>query len=307
MAAADVTSLQLKYASPSVIEFAAYADHYLGEHGPASVNDLRDTFGQLCRSPDTITAPVNAHLQRILDNPCYYGNESDEATDGLTMKVWSGRHFDLQVVPSHTGIFWYNHATPKVASGPIANFSANALLAFPQTQGLELEWYKLAEGASFDRFDKTLRIERDGTEQIGQNDVVFVEAERRMLKYALSKDNSCVMLTTAQTVMQIVSFDPRSLHKMGATLASNQHSQLCSMLDLLRRSPADTSSEGLTRVARTHTNHQVRWAATRALWRHDPAGAVNLMHILATQDPHVFVRRAARAGLSMAGSNNDKV
>lgn len=285
--------MRMSFAPAPMMAFAEHAERYLLEYPDAPLSDLTDGLKEVFQAPGALSSLVNSYLQTVLDDPAFSG-------DGLVgeslFTLWYSDILALRLVRDRVDVFSFS---PKTTTNTLASYSSDALVMFMRPGVTMLDWYRLADGASFDRVDETLEISHHRTEHVEPGDVVFVNAALEFPNFEILDGDYCIVLTARKPVAQVVSFDAQSLRPLGASMACITASTLCTMLDLTRELSASAPIEPLSQLAH-HKDHHVRWSATRALWRHDRSAAVNVMQALASKDPHPFVRRAAKAGLAQA-------
>jgi HEAT repeats len=284
----------MQWAPPAIAGFVGEAHAALERHGPDHIAALAPRFRELFAQRTVLSELVNACLQRVLSGAMDNGDPAVNI-DMLLMcysPVMTLRAIkDRPDVPSFSAKPW---------RAALMNYPANTLILVVTPQPITVQWYCLDAGADFDVFDSTLRIRSDGSETVGNGDLIHVEARRRFPLLPERSDALYIALGSAPVNAQVVSFDPVTLAPLGASMASEDHSVLCVMLGLLDARRPDYPLAAVSDLT-AHPDHHVRWAAATALGKHSRHAALQVVQDMAAHDRHKFVRDAALRTLQHCG------
>jgi hypothetical protein len=282
----------MEWAPESVTDFVARAEQFLLTRGPDQLYLLAPEFTKLFSRRETITAIVNQYLQRIVD-----GVLEDSALIGKdSLMLRYAPHMVLRVIKERADVGAFS---AKPSGYQLTNYPSNTLILFVTDRPVEVDWYCLEEGASFDQFDASLRIRHESHEVFAPLSCMYVDAARRFPVFPQRDGNIVVVLSTSPACTQIVSFDDVTLRPLGASMASDITSIICVMLDLIKERGNAGAVDAIRELVQ-HPDHHVRWSATTALGKFDRGAALEVVRKLAAADPHKFVRDAARRTLAMA-------
>lgn len=281
----------MQWAPPPVREFMAHAQGMLQAHGPDHLPQLAAPLRALFTSPGMLEELVNAYLHRVLAGAMDGGDPGVQMdmlvlchTPVLSLRIIK----DRADVASLSGRPWH---------GTLVNYPCNTLVLLRGGAPVTMDWYCLQPGASFDVFDATLAIRHEATERHGDGSVLQVDARRRFPVLPEGRGTTWIALASAPVNAQIVSFDCATLRPLGASMAAEDHSVLCVLLEQLQPGAPDYPLPAVMALT-SHPDHHVRWAAVTALGRHDGAAALDAVRRLAATDAHRFVRSAARRTLA---------
>lgn len=283
-----MNDIRMQWTPAEVLLFIDEASTALNRYGPAHMAALAPAFGKLFRNTSLLTALVNAYLARVLSGHMDKGDPAI-SLDALVLchsPVLTLRIIKPGVQPRATG-----RAT-------LVSYPANTLLLVATPKPVAVGWYRLVDGADFDVFDATLKLRHDGVGTVANGALLYVDARCRFPHFPERPDAIYVALGSAPVNAQVVSFDPLTLAPLGASMASDDASALCVMLGLL--DPALPGyPTGAVKDLTGHPDHHVRWAAATALGRYERGVALDIVRTLAAQDPHRFIRAAARRTLQL--------
>lgn len=284
------TPIQMQWAPEPVRAFIMQAQAVLQRHGPDHLAVLAEPMRSLFGRPGVLEEVVNRYLRRVLDGAMDGG---DPCVQVDMLLLCHAPALSLRLIKDRADV-------TSLAREPwrdtLVNYPANTLVMARGGGPVTVDWYCLAPGASFDVFDATLAIRHDGTERYADGSVIQVDARRRFPVLPEGQGTTWIALASAPVNAQIVSFERGSLRPLGASMASEDHSVLCVMLELLAPQAPDYPLDAVLDLT-THPDHHVRWAAVAALGRHDGAAALDVVRALAAKDDHRFVRAAARRTL----------
>lgn len=285
-------NISMDWAPESVTDFVSRAEQFLLAHGPDALPLLEPDFTRMFSRRETITAIVNQYLQRIVD-----GVLEDSALIGKdSLMLRYAPHMVLRIIKDRADVSAFS-AQPT--NYQVTNYPSNTLVLFVTPGPVEVDWYCLEQGASFDRFDASLKIKHESTRLCQPMSCIYVDAARRFPVFPPSDGNIYVVLSTAPACTQIVSFEEDTLRPLGASMSSEVTSIICVMLDLIKERGNVAAIDAIRELV-GHHDHHVRWAATTALGKFDRAAALEVVRGLASGDPHKFIRDAARRTLAMA-------
>lgn len=283
-------TLKMEWAPAHVLAFAERVETHLAAHGSGGLAAFADEFRATFTAPGVLAAMLNGYLARALERMAFYG---DGVVGSDLLTVWYSEQLALRVVKDRSDIAALG---PSVPTDVLTNYPSDALVLFLTPTPTRVGWYALAPGADFDRFDASLAIVHEGDVLVEPGTVLHVQARERFPVIHPGAQDLCVVLTGRPNCAQIVSFDPRTLQPLGASMASEISSVLCTMLDVARGAQVPPASDGVVALTH-HDDHHVRWSAVGTLWRHHRELALPRVRTLAGDDPHPFVRKAARATL----------
>ncbi|HEX9173797.1 MAG TPA: HEAT repeat domain-containing protein [Telluria sp.] len=285
-------NISMDWAPESVTGFVTRAEQFLLARGPDALLLLERDFTAMFSRRATITAIVNQYLQRIVD-----GVLEDSALIGKdSLMLRYAPHMVLRVIKDRADVSAFS-AQPS--SYQVTNYPSNTLVLFITPEPVEVDWYCLEPGASFDRFDASLQIKHESRQLCQPMSCIYVDAAQRFPVFPPSEGNIYVVLSAAPACTQIVSFEEGTLRPLGASMSSEVTSIICVMLELIRERGNAAAIDAIRELV-AHQDHHVRWAATTALGKFDRCGALDVVRKLAADDPHKFIRDAARRTLEMA-------
>ncbi|WEF34455.1 HEAT repeat domain-containing protein [Pseudoduganella chitinolytica] len=288
----------MQWAPPPVRDFVTEAHAALQRHGPDHLPCLAAPLRALFDRPGMLAELVNCYLRRVASGAMDGGDPSIQVD---MLLLCHAPALSLRVIKDRADV-------ASLAARPwqetLVNYPANTLVLVRGAAPVTVQWYRLQPGARFDVFDATLAIRPDGIETYGDGSLIEVDARRRFPVLPEGQGATWIALASAPVNAQIVSFDRATLRPLGASMASEEHSVLCVLLELLDPAAPDYPLAAVTALT-THPDHHVRWAAVTALGRRDGAAALDIVRTLAQADRHRFVRNAARrtlARLATAGA-----
>jgi hypothetical protein len=285
-------NISMEWAPESVTDFVSRAEQFLLTRGPDKLYMLEPDFTPLFSRRETMTAIVNAYLQRIVD-----GWMEDSALVGKdALMIRYAPHMVLRVIKDRADVSAFS-AQPT--SYQLTNYPSNSLVLFVTQESVEVDWYCLEEGASFDQFDASLKIKHESRQVCPPLSCIYIDAAKRFPAFPQRDGNIYVVLSGAPACTQIVSFEDVTLRPLGASMSSDVTSIICVMLELIRER-GNGQAIGAIRELVDHRDHHVRWSATTVLGKFDGSSALEIVRKLAVQDPHKFIRDAARRTLAMA-------
>lgn len=285
-------NISMEWAPESVTDFVSRAEQFLLMRGPGALHLLERGFTSMFSRRETITAIVNQYLQRIVD-----GVLEDSALIGKdSLMLRYAPHMVLRVIKDRADVSAFS-AQPT--GYQVTNYPSNTLILFVTPDPVEVDWYCLEPGASFDRFDTSLKIRHEVRQLCQPMRCIYVDAARRFPVFPAREGHIYVVLSTAPACTQIVSFEDKTLRPLGASMSSEVTSIICVMLDLIRERGNAAAIDAIRELV-GHNDHHVRWAATKALGKFDRGAALQVVRRLASDDPHKFIRDAARRTLAMA-------
>jgi hypothetical protein len=285
-------NISMEWAPESVIDFVGRAEQFLLTRGPGELYLLAPDFTKMFSRRETITTIVKQYLQRIVD-----GVMEDSALIGKdSLMLRYAPHMVLRVIKDRADVSAFS-AQPS--NYQVTNYPSNTLVLFLTPDPVPVDWYCLEEGASFDRFDASLKIKHESRQVFQPLSCMYVDAAKRFPVFPQRDGNIYVVLSTAPACTQIVSFEDTTLQPLGASMSSDITSIICVMLDLIRARGNAGAIDAIRELV-GHRDHHVRWAATTALGKFDRSGALAVVRGLAANDPHKFIRDAARRTLAMA-------
>lgn len=285
----------MQWAPPPVREFVDAAHAALLRHGPDHLPCLADALRTLFDRPGLLAELVDCYLRRVAAGALDSG---DPCIQVDMLLLCHAPALSLRVIKDRADVA---SLAARPWQGTLVNYPANTLILVRGGAPVTVQWYCLQPGAQFDVFDATLAIRPDGTQTCGDGSLIEVDARRRFPVLPEGQGATWIALASAPVNAQIVSFDRDTLRPLGASMASEEHSVLCVLLDLLDPQASDYPLAAVTALT-AHPDHHVRWAAVTALGRHDGAAALDIVHTLADADRHRFVRSAARRTLARAAT-----
>ncbi|WP_181259121.1 HEAT repeat domain-containing protein [Pseudoduganella armeniaca] len=262
----------------------------LRQHGPDHLATLAEPLRALFGRPGMLEELVNCYLRRVLDGTMHGGDASVQVD---MLLLCHAPVLSLRVIKDRADV-------ASLAVRPwrdtLVNYPANTLILVRGGAPVTVDWYCLQPGATFDVFDASLAIRYESTERYADGSLIQVDARRRFPVLPEGRGVTWIALASAPVNAQIVSFERDTLRPLGASMASEDHSVLCVLLDLLEPHAPDYPLAAVLALT-AHPDHHVRWAAVTALGRHDGAAALGVVRALAAGDSHRFVRTAARRTL----------
>jgi hypothetical protein len=284
------TPILMQWAPEPVRAFVMQARAALQQHGPDHLPSLAEPMRALFGRPGVLEELVDCYLRRVLDGAMHGG---DPCIQVDMLLLCHGPALSLRVIKDRADV-------ASLAALPwrdtLVNYPSHTLILPRGGAPVTVDWYCLRPGASFDVFDATLAIRHETTERYAEGSLISVDARRRFPVLPEGQGVTWIALASAPVNAQIVSFDRDTLRPLGASMASEDHSVLCVLLDLLAPHAPDYPLAAVMDLT-AHPDHHVRWAAVTALGRHDGAAALPIVRALAAGDSHRFVRTAARRTL----------
>jgi hypothetical protein len=285
-------NISMEWAPESVTDFVTRAENFLLTRGPDDLYLLAPDFTKLFSRRETITTIVNRYLQRIVD-----GVMEDSVLIGKdSLMLRYAPHMALRVIKDRADVSAFS-AQPT--NYQLTNYPSNTLILFLTPDPVPVDWYCLEEGASFDQFDASLKIKHESHEVYQPLSCMYVDAAKRFPVFPQRDGNIYVVLSTAPACTQIVSFEDGTLRPIGASMSSDITSIICVMLNLIKERGQVGAIDAIRELV-GHRDHHVRWAATTALGKFDRYAALDVVRRLAADDPHKFIRDAARRTLAIA-------
>ncbi|WP_193615779.1 HEAT repeat domain-containing protein [Massilia sp. YMA4] len=284
------TPILMQWAPDPIRAFVRQAQAALQLHGPGHLASLAEPMRALFARPGLLEELMDRYLRRVLTGAMHGG---DPCVQVDMLLLCHTPALSLRVIKDRADV-------TSLAREPwrdtLVNYPSNTLVMVRGGGPVTVDWFCLAPGASFDVFDATLAIRHDGTERYVDGSVIHVDARHRFPVLPEGQGVTWIALASAPVNAQIVSFHRDTLRPLGASMASEDHSVLCVMLELLEPGTPDYPLDAVMDLTR-HPDHHVRWAAVAALGRHDGAAALAIVRSLASGDSHRFVRTAARRTL----------
>lgn len=284
------TSIFMQWAPEPIRAFVVQAQAALRRHGPDHLARLAAPMQALFGRPGVLEELIDCYLRRVLTGAMHGGDPSVQVDMLLLCHTPA---LSLRIIKDRADV-------TSLAREPwrdtLVNYPANTLVMVRGGAPVTVDWYCLAPGASFDVFDATLAIRHESTERHGDGSLIQVDARRRFPVLPEGQGVTWIALASAPVNAQIVSFERETLRPLGASMACEDHSVLCVMLELLAPGTPDYPLAAVLDLTR-HPDHHVRWAAVAALGRHDGAAALGIVRSLAASDSHRFVRTAAQRTL----------
>lgn len=284
----------MHWAPPAIAGFVREAHTALERHGPDHIPALAPRFREIFGQPALLAELVNACLARILAGAMDNG---DPAVNIDMLLMCYSSVVTLRMIKDRPDVPSFS-AKPWRAA--LMNYPANTLILVVTPRPITVQWYCLAPGADFDVFDASLRIRHEGSETVGNCELIHVDARRRFPLLPEQGDVIYIALGSAPVNAQVVSFDPVTLAPLGASIASEDHSVLCVMLGLLDPRRPDYPLAAVSDLT-AHADHHVRWAAATALGKHSRNAALQVVCEMAAHDRHRFIRDAASRTLQHCG------
>ncbi len=280
----------MDWAPGQIQAFCQAAEAFLKIGGPSQVQALEEDFRKLFGNPEVLQDIGNTFLKRVLSGEA---NEGDAVLGNDNLVITYSADLTVRILKERSDVFAFGQ---KPTSDIITNYPSNTLILIHCEEPIDVDWYCRAEGADFDRYDATLKICREATQTCTNGDVLYVDAKNRFPVLPARSRDTFVVLSGAAVNAQIVSFDRGTLGPVGASMSAETSSVLCVMLDLVQPGQPDYPVNAVLGLT-AHPDHHVRWSAVTALGKHDRAAALNVITGLAGNDPHPFIRDAARRTL----------
>lgn len=284
----------MQWAPPAIAGFVKEAHATLARYGPGHIPALAPRFRQLFGQPGLLADLVNACLARILAGGMDNG---DPAVNIDMLLMCYSSVMTLRVIKDRPDVPSFSTKPWRAA---LMNYPANTLILVVTPQPITVQWYGLTPGADFDVFDATLKIRHEGSETVGNGELIHVDARRRFPLLPEQGDAIYIALGSAPVNAQVVSFDPATLAPLGASMASEDQSVLCVMLGLLDPRRSDYPLAAVSDLT-AHPDHHVRWTAATALGKHSRNAALHVVRDMAAHDRHKFIRDAACRTLQHCG------
>lgn len=281
----------MQWAPQPVRDFVTEAHAALQRHGPDHLPRLAEPLRALFERPGMLPELIDCYLRRVATGSMDSGDPSIQVD---MLLLCHAPALSLRVIKDRADVA---SLAARPWQGALVNYPANTLIFVRGGAPVTVQWYCLQPGAQFDVFDATLAIRPDGTQTCGDGSLIEVDARRRFPVLPEGQGATWIALASAPVNAQIVSFDHATLRPLGASMASEEHSVLCVLLDLLDPAAPGYPLADVTALT-AHPDHHVRWAAVTALGRHDGAAALDIVRALADADSHRFVRSAARRTLA---------
>ena len=280
------------YGQQKVDAFIRRAKAQVKAGDDASFFDLGPDFDELVADSAIWTSLLNAELARVADDGVYEGGGRWQMRRLL---LHNTKQFSLSLTARSFELAALQQRVDENKDYLLAPGS-HVMVAFLHGQPVVANRYRLPAGAHFDLFDPSISLEFVAKEHVSPGQRIEINGYTEAVDIDMPVDSVAVVLNGPACVSQIWSIETQTLRPVGASLVSEEHSILMTMVNEISRArhrPALQAIHALT----SHADHNVRWCAMKCLGRLDAPLALERLSALAS-DPHPHVAAAARATLA---------
>ena len=262
----------------SIVSFIDFANKTFADSGDSSLDSIAEEFKAI--DVAMVNGIINSEISRILINP--FDAPTGWDTNQILLEV--NKNFSLGISILH------------VSPPHLLNSVANAVYKVAGKTSFKHVLYKLPETFQREVFDPELRPVTARANHLAPGEVLRIRAGVDLIDWQIQEPVVLLRFITApqDAIQWTFRKDPiRPWFVASVDPDATQLSGLFSYFEAMSYEPAAIPITNLL----GHRNHQVRWQATKALWKIDQNLGMQALRA-ALADPHPHVRNAASKTLA---------